>query len=711
MDDAVTGSKPSVADGRSSSRLGGATDHQVEETEVLLGEGVSARKPVVAQASSRSEHHHFQHSPSVGIDKDISFSSCGPGDQQPPRSHEARQFTQILAVAAVSFGASIYGTTIAFHAVAEASLKTSNRSTWDNSSFAESDTLNQSDGSSGGGPIARGECYNLTSGQSLFHSYTPEVVALPFVLYPNTLAYLASIPAIGTLFGSLFAGPISNWVGRKWTYVVGVCGTLSTGYILIALAQAQWMMLLGRFLHGAGVGFATTIATVYTMEIATPNLRGRLAAVPAVAGTLGILFCQILGAAVNWKVLSIVLASLNIPFLAFLLFIPESPVFLITTNQIDRAHKVLRVLRGPKWNITAELTDIKVAQDVHKQQERRSLRPRDFWARGVLRPFLIALALMFFLQFTGINIILNNTPNIFRLAGSTIHASLATIIVGVALLLSNTLTVIVADKMPRRIMLLLSAFGISATLIGMGVFMHLKRLEEHCCALDSQTPYFTYREDQCCASSITVARAAVIDGLRATDEICGIPPTVGDEIGIRNNGSARVPRGVSVPLLGPSNQTLLQPYDAQCQQAYGAWSMGNKPDCQAYTRNLGWLPMLLAMLYIFFYNLGYGAMIWMTVVEILPQHVRSVAASLSGGFACLWYFLTTHTYRYLVQLVTGAGVFWFYGCVSFLGLLFIAAFVPETKGKTEAEIQNHFSPSTAASSSVTAKRGDKKRKD
>ena len=73
----------------------------------------------------------------------------------------------------------------------------------------------------------------------------------------------------------MFAGPISNWVGRKWTYIFGVCGTLSTGYVLIAFAQAQWMMLLGRFLHGAGVGFSTTIATVYTMEIATPNLRGR----------------------------------------------------------------------------------------------------------------------------------------------------------------------------------------------------------------------------------------------------------------------------------------------------------------------------------------------------------------------------------------------------------------------------------------------------
>ena len=74
------------------------------------------------------------------------------------------------------------------------------RSTWDNSSFAESDTLNQSDGLSGRGSIARGECYNLTSGQSLFHSYTPEVVALPFVLYPNTLAYLGKTLKFSTNF-------------------------------------------------------------------------------------------------------------------------------------------------------------------------------------------------------------------------------------------------------------------------------------------------------------------------------------------------------------------------------------------------------------------------------------------------------------------------------------------------------------------------------
>ena len=57
----MMGFNPGGADGRSSSRLGGASDQQIEETDVLLREGVSARKPVVAQASTRYHHYQFFH--------------------------------------------------------------------------------------------------------------------------------------------------------------------------------------------------------------------------------------------------------------------------------------------------------------------------------------------------------------------------------------------------------------------------------------------------------------------------------------------------------------------------------------------------------------------------------------------------------------------------------------------------------------------------
>ena len=52
------------------------------------------------------------------------------------------------------------------------------------------------------------------------------------------------------LLGTIGAGPLSNNIGRKWTYILGVCGSLGIGYALIAAAQNRWMLHLGRFLHG-----------------------------------------------------------------------------------------------------------------------------------------------------------------------------------------------------------------------------------------------------------------------------------------------------------------------------------------------------------------------------------------------------------------------------------------------------------------------------
>ncbi len=116
-------------------------------------------------------------------------------------------------------------------------------------------------------------------------------------------------------------------------------------------------------------------------------------------------------------------------------------------------------------------------------------------------------------------------------------------------------------------------------------------------------------------------------------------------------------------------------------------------DCPgARTGSLGWLPVALLMNYIFFFNLGYGSMIWITVAEILPIHVRSVANSVAVAFTCVFSFLTSHTYQSLMDTIDGEGVFWLYGGISLVGFLFILILVPETKNKSEAEIQEYFLP-------------------
>ncbi len=252
--------------------------------------------------------------------------------------NKARKVTQILAVVAVSVGAFIHGTTVTFPAVAMPSIIKSNGT-------------------------------NLEDGDAVmpFHVSHNDVSLIGKILLQMLLDLIVmsnfssvSIASFGMLFGSLIAGPCANFIGRKWTSIFGTCGMLALGYALVASAQFVWMMLLGRFLHGVGLGFSTTVSTIYIMEVTTPNMRGSLAVIPAIAGTLGLLATQCIGAILNWQWLSIVCATLNVPFLLMLIFIPESPVYLISTEQIERAHKILRILRGPNWDVTKELTDIKV---------------------------------------------------------------------------------------------------------------------------------------------------------------------------------------------------------------------------------------------------------------------------------------------------------------------------------------------------------------
>ena len=81
------------------------------------------------------------------------------------------------------------------------------------------------------------------------------------------LFFAVSLAAIGMLLGSLIAGPFANLIGRQWASIIGTCGSLAIGYSLFAGAQYSWMMLLGRFMHGLGLGFSTTVSTLYIMEV------------------------------------------------------------------------------------------------------------------------------------------------------------------------------------------------------------------------------------------------------------------------------------------------------------------------------------------------------------------------------------------------------------------------------------------------------------
>ncbi|XP_050209059.1 sugar transporter ERD6-like 16 isoform X2 [Mercurialis annua] len=104
---------------------------------------------------------------------------------------------------------------------------------------------------------------------------------------------------------------------------------------------------------------------------------------------------------------------------------------------------------------------------------------------------------------------------------------------------------------------------------------------------------------------------------------------------------------------------------------------------------LGYVPIIAVsgvLVYISAFSIGMGAVPWLIMSEILPINIKGVAGSLVVLVNWLGAWLVSYTFNFLATW-SAAGTFFLYAGFSLLSILFVAKFVPETKGKTLEEIQ------------------------
>lgn len=80
---------------------------------------------------------------------------------------------------------------------------------------------------------------------------------------------IVSILSCGTFFGALIAGDVADWIGRKWTVIMG-CLIYMVGVIVQMVTSptnALGPMVAGRLVAGLGVGFESAVVILYMSEI------------------------------------------------------------------------------------------------------------------------------------------------------------------------------------------------------------------------------------------------------------------------------------------------------------------------------------------------------------------------------------------------------------------------------------------------------------
>ena len=103
-----------------------------------------------------------------------------------------------------------------------------------------------------------------------------------------------------------------------------------------------------------------------------------------------------------------------------------------------------------------------------------------------------------------------------------------------------------------------------------------------------------------------------------------------------------------------------------------------------------WLALAALVAYIVSFSLGLGAIPWLIMGEIFPGHVRALGSSVATMLNWTCSFVVTETFDYVRLALGPAGTFLGFCAVCVAGFVFVAACVPETKGKSLEEIQALF---------------------
>ncbi|KAF3913932.1 hypothetical protein ABW21_db0206221 [Orbilia brochopaga] len=160
------------------------------------------------------------------------------------------------------------------------------------------------------------------------------------------------IYTIGNIVGSFFAGPFTDWWGRRWGMFIGA-SVIILGTCVQAPATSKAMFIGGRFVLGFGVAVTSTAGPSYVAEMAHPAWRGTLTGlyntfwfVGGIPATWTLYGTQQLQNDLSWRLPIWLQAVASGLVVLGALFCPETPRWLISNDRHEEAIQVLTKYHG-----------------------------------------------------------------------------------------------------------------------------------------------------------------------------------------------------------------------------------------------------------------------------------------------------------------------------------------------------------------------------
>lgn len=308
--------------------------------------------------------------------------------------------------------------------------------------------------------------------------------AIPFLeqnfkLTEGQIENITAFGLIGAVLGALVGGRLSDAFGRKKIILVAAI-VFATGAFWSGMAETTTQLLASRLYLGVAIGVSSFAVPLYIAEISPTKIRGTLVSLFQFMITIGILVSFLSDSALadnndleSWRPMFFVGIIPAVILFIGTFFLPETPRWLMSKGRRHDCRKVLERIESKKQ---VEVVYDALKTEIEKESERVGWRIiLEPWLRT---PLSIAVGIMFFQQFVGINTVIYYGPKIFLKAGfeGNEAAIWASVGIGIVNVLFTILSLFLIDKLGRRKLFFIGMLGIIISLVVMGFGFSLQQM-------------------------------------------------------------------------------------------------------------------------------------------------------------------------------------------------------------------------------------------
>lgn len=283
----------------------------------------------------------------------------------------------------------------------------------------------------------------------------------------NTIAYITSISFLGMFIGSIIGGWIADKYGRKRGLLITVL-FFSVFSLLNAVAWNPLSLGLFRLLTGMGLSAMTIVANTYISEVFPGKVRGKYLAYAMVIGICGTpattWVARFLIPITDWSWrLVFVWGSIGILFLVFLPKLLESPRWLESRGDFDKADGVLKKLEA---QATAQHGALPIPTEYKEEVKATKKIPVADLFKGQYLRNTVVLSILWICQTIGFFGYSTWAPTLLAQHGFTVEKSLTYVALSaLGAPVGSFLASLISDRFERR--WTLTVFGALIALSGL----------------------------------------------------------------------------------------------------------------------------------------------------------------------------------------------------------------------------------------------------